>query len=434
MLRKIERSEVALGMFIVQFGGSWFNHPFWRSRFLIESGSDLEKVRRSSVPWVMIDDELGVAMPQPPSASDAGDPEPGQHSRIASSRRRPPVVRSVRHDPAIANRRRATALVSRSKDVMRRVYDDVRMGWSVNRAGVDGVVEEIVHTVGEDAKTLLSVTRLKTKDDYTYLHSVAVCTLMICIARHRGLDEATVRDLGLAGLLHDIGKIGIPDPILNKPDRLTDPEFEIVRNHPEHGFQLLAASPGISPTALDVCRHHHEKIDGTGYPFGLSGDQISLAARMGAVCDVFDALTSQRIYKQAWSAQAALTRMWRWRGHFDREMLADLMLVLHVFAEGLLVKLSDGRLALTLALAQDGIGQSVPLVAFHCGIRNAPITPRRLRIRSGDADLRVTSVEDPSDWGFADWDNIRAQILAGQTPVISQPKQTPLRLVRSGAD
>lgn len=316
---------------------------------------------------------------------------------------------------------------------MRRVYDDVRMGWSVNRAGVDGVVEEIVHTVGEDAKTLLSVTRLKTKDDYTYLHSVAVCTLMICIARHRGFDEATVRDLGLAGLLHDIGKIGIPDPILNKPDRLTDPEFEIVRNHPEHGFQLLATSPGISPTALDVCRHHHEKIDGTGYPFGLSGDQISLAARMGAVCDVFDALTSQRIYKEPWSAQAALTRMWRWRGHFDREMLADLMLVLHVFAEGLLVRLSDGRLALTLALTQDGIGQSVPLLAFHCGTRNAPITPRRLRIRSGDADLRVTSVEEPQNWGFADWDSIRAQLLAGQTPAQPLQKQTPLRVVRSGA-
>lgn len=221
MLRKIERSEVLPGMFIVQFGGSWFNHPFWRSRFLIESDSDLDKVKRSSVPWVMIDDELGVAMPQPPSACDAADPEPGAQSRIASNRRRPPAVRSVRHDPAIARRRQATALVSRSKDAMRRVYDDVRMGWSVNRAGVDGVVEEIVHTVGEDAKTLLSVTRLKTKDDYTYLHSVAVCTLMICIARHRGFDEATVRDLGLAGLLHDIGKIGIPDPILNKPDRLT---------------------------------------------------------------------------------------------------------------------------------------------------------------------------------------------------------------------
>lgn len=428
MLRKIERTEVELGMYIVQFGGSWFNHPFWRGRFLIDCPDDLEKVKRSSVPWVMIDDELGKAPQEEQSVAEDHHREGVSLTRISPNRPRRSARRSSPADPAAASHRRATALVARSKVAMRQLFGDVRMGWSINRASVDGVLDETVQAVGEDAKTLISVTRLKTKDDYTYLHSVAVCTLMICIARHRGLDEAKVRDLGLAGLLHDIGKIGIPDPILNKPDRLTDPEFAIVRDHPENGFRLLAASPGVSETALDVCRHHHEKIDGTGYPFGLSGEQISLAARMGAVCDVFDALTSQRAYKQAWSAQTAITRMWNWDAHFDRQMLIDLMIVLNVFAEGSLVRLSDGRLA--LALAQDG---SAPFIAFHCGTMDTPIPPRRLRIKGNDADLRVTGVEEPADWGFADWDRIGAQLLAAEVPQPPLKTQTPPRMMRSGA-
>src|SRR5690606_14238117 len=141
------------------------------------------------------------------------------------------------------------------------------------------------------------ILRLKNKNEYTYLHSVAVCTLMVNAARYMGKSEAETRDYGMAGLLHDLGKMGIPDAILNKSGRLTDAEFEAVRNHPEHGYQVLRGSPNVPAMALDVCRHHHEKIDGTGYPFGLPADAISLVSRLGAVCDVYDALTSDRVYK-----------------------------------------------------------------------------------------------------------------------------------------
>lgn len=398
MLRKIESREVQLGMYIVGFGGSWFDHPFWRGKFVIDSPEDLAKVTKSKVPYVLIDETRGK--PGPSQKRDHSQPADN------SIRTKQPSAKSVRplyraedaDDPHVASRRKATALVSRSKQVMRRVFDELQQGWAVDAAQVDGVLEDIVEAVDEDAKTLLSVTRLKSKDDYTYLHSVAVCTLMVCVARHRNMSPDEVRDLGLAGLLHDIGKIGIPDPILNKPGGLTDPEFAVVRNHPQHGHQLLSESPGITPTALDVCLHHHEKMDGTGYPFGLSGSQLSFAARLGAVCDVFDALTSQRAYKKPWSPQKALGKMWNWKGHFDRAIMFELMQILHIYPAGLLVRLSNQNLAVTMM--QGDYSQSIPVTEVFSAERNEAVEPNQLRVAKDDPDLRIEGFEEPSRWGL----------------------------------
>ncbi len=410
MLRKVPNHDVELGMFIVGFGGTWFDHPFWCGKFVIESVQDLERVRNSSVPYVVIDEARGLSAttdhaPDQALSWDEAPPKPKRRGR-RRARYRPTNTQ----DPKSVALRNAIALATRSKETMRRVFGDVEQGWAVDRSSVNTVLDDIVASIEEDARTLLSVTRLKTKDDYTYLHSVAVCTLMVCIARRRGMEDDEVRDLGLAGLLHDIGKIGIPDPILKKPEELTEEELVIVRNHPEHGYHLLSQSPGIGESALDVCRHHHEKIDGTGYPFGLAGDEISFAARLGAVCDVFDALTSHRSYKGPWSSQRALTRMWAWEGHFDRSLIEELMKTLHIYADGILVRLSNHRLALTLT--EQAGSEKVRAAEFFCLEQGERIEPRRIAIAEGDPDLQIMSIESPADWGFDDWEDERERIIA----------------------
>lgn len=409
MLIKIPPSEVKLGMFVAGFGGSWFEHPFWRPKFVIETARDLEKVTASSVPYVLIDEALGIAPAPPAEESEADLPDHGEPDlqRKRSARRAKHFTGLMSKD-AIAHRR-ASQLVNRTKHKMRRIFTDLQMGWALERADVDGVLDNIVQAVGEDAHALLNVLRLKTKDDYTFLHSAAVCTLMICVARHRGMSEEDTRDLGLAGLLHDIGKVGIPDEVLNKPARLTDPEYCIVKNHPEHGHKLLASAGDIAATALDVCLHHHEKIDGTGYPHGLVEADISFAARLGAVCDVFDALTSHRAYKDAWSPQQALAKMWSWEGHFDRAVMAELMLALNLYADGLLVRLSNDRLALTLH--NDPPGKTAPVAEFFAISEATMVSPQRTEIATLGDGVRVVSVEDPSDWGFEDWGAVRSEVL-----------------------
>ena len=211
------------------------------------------------------------------------------------------------------------------------------------------LVEQISASLARNGSALLGLARLKTKDEYTYMHSVAVCALMVALARQLGLPR-TVQEAGMAGLLHDIGKMAMPLDVLNKPGKLTEDEYAIMRSHPERGHaMLLAALTSVSDAALDVCLHHHEKVDGTGYPHRLAGERISLLARMGAICDVYDAITSNRPYKAAWTPRS-LARMAQWQGHFDTRLLHAFVRAVGIYPLGSLVRLQSGRLGVVIEI------------------------------------------------------------------------------------
>jgi HD-GYP domain-containing protein (c-di-GMP phosphodiesterase class II) len=337
-------------MFIYGFGGSWFDHPFWRTRFVLASAEDLEKVQASAVPYVIIDEARGRKLEDPPAPASVA-PTPSSSAGAPVRCRRvplPPPDRSQTLMQTITRQRRRQVqrMVGEARQTMRGLFDDARMGRAVRVADTHKLVEDIADAVANSPRTVIDVVRLKSKDEYTFAHSVAVCTLMINVATFLGLDPQETRDYGQAGLLHDLGKVGIPQEVLNKPAALTQEEFACVRDHPEHGYRLLEASGDVCATALDVCRHHHERQDGRGYPQGLAASQISRAAAFGAICDCYDALTSDRIYKQAWSPPEALAAMWSWEGHFDRDLLFIFMQSIGVFPPGMVVRLRSNRLAL----------------------------------------------------------------------------------------
>lgn len=424
MLQKIAPYSVQRGMFIVGFGGGWFDHPFWRKRFRVESAADLARIRACKVPYVLIDPARGIAAQSDPAQSDPAQPNqahpdpagptpsvsPGNLQQRARPRR--PGRGQGLGKPALATpgHRRARAMVSRAGERIRSVFDQLDLGWRIDHRVIDAVFEDIEREVVENTDALLAVIGLKTKDDYTYLHSVAVCALMVCLARERGLPAQEVRDLGKAGLLHDIGKIRVADEILKKSGRLTDDEYRVAQGHARDGFEILGDVPDIPPSALDVCLHHHEKMDGTGYPDGLAGEEISHAARLAAVCDVFDALTSTRPYKQRWSRDQAIAAMWSWTGHFDPAVLADLMRVTRIYPPGLLVRLANGHLALTLN-PEPGEG-GLCVAEFFLPRRMEWAGPSRRVIARGDLADAIVGLERPDEWGFEDWQTVRAQIEA----------------------
>lgn len=402
MLRRIPPGQVRLGMYVHGVGGSWFDHPFWRRRFVLQTADDLARLKGAAVPYVIIDDELGTA------------PDP---SHVASSLPSAVAPRPVDLATAAKDRERALQLMAGAKQVMREVFDSARLGKAVQSADVMPLVDQISQSVAINPQALLGVTRMKSKDEYTYLHSVAVCVLMVNFARTLGLDEATVRELGVGGLLHDIGKMVVPQGILQKPDVLTAEEFRVMKSHPEHGYGILTKSEGVPETALDICRHHHEKIDGTGYPFGLSGQEISLAARMGAICDVYDALTSHRPYKAAWTPVGAVTAMRSWKGQFDPDLLFTFLQSISIFPPGMLVGLASDRLGIVLDNAR---AANPRVLAFYSTRDRGFVDPETVTITDHGEGDQIVSEQQPENWGFSDWPQLRQKLIHA-TPCTTQP-------------
>ena len=409
---KIPSDQVRIGMYVCGFGGSWFDHPFWRAKFVLQSEADLDRIRASRVRHVLIDDELGVGLePSPPEG--AADRRPVPAPPRPSS---PAPVRRPRASPSApksqSDREKARAVFSQSGKIMRYVFEGARLGRAVRVADVAAIVDDVSETVKRQPRTMLDVVRLKKKDEYTYLHSVAVCTLMLHIARQLGKSEEEIREYGLAGLLHDLGKMGVSDAILNKPGKLTDAEFDIMRGHPDYGYNLLADAAGVSATVLDVCRLHHEKFDGTGYPLRLRGTDIPLAARLGAICDVYDALTSHRAYKRAYSPMEAVAAMWSWEGHFDRDLLFQFMQGVSVFPADMLVQLRSNRLGIVLEPGR-GKGQ-LQVLAFYSTRERSFIAREVVKLSGSLAKDGILSPADPESWDLSNWDRMRAALLAGE--------------------
>ena len=364
-------------MYVRGFGGSWFDHPFWRTKFIVESEEDAAKIRQAAIPYVEIDETRGLSPDAEGGQTGEAEPSGVQNPQLPqrpAPRQERPVVRMARPMPAAITATTPAALEERHKEqiarlvdgaktTMRGLFDDARMGRAIRTQDTVKLIDDIAVAVSRSPRTILDIVRLKKKDEYTFMHSVAVCALMINVAQFLGKSTREIRDYGQAGLLHDVGKMGIPEHILNKPGALTDEEFTTVRNHPEHGYQLLLESGEVSEIALDVCRHHHEKQDGTGYPFGYGPERISEVAALGAICDVYDAMTSNRVYKKAWSPSEAVGAMWAWEGHFDQRLLFAFMQSIAIFPEGMLVRLRSNRLGLIMPARRRDTGPRV--VAFY---------------------------------------------------------------------
>ena len=392
MLKKIAASELRLGMHLHSFDAAWIDHPFWRTRFTLSDTADLAAIASSCVRECWIDASLGADVAA--SAGPAVAPQRG-----SALPRMKPAARGVALEATDLGNEldRAAVLCRRSKDAVTSMFNEARLGKAIDSEHCRPLVNDIAESVYRNPGALVSLARLKTADDYSYMHSVAVCALMVSLGRTLRLSDAQCKEAGLAGLLHDMGKALMPAEILNKPGKLSDEEFAVMRSHPERGHALLAEGGGASDAVLDVCLHHHEKFDGSGYPHQLAGDAISLFARMGAVCDVYDAITSDRPYKAGWDPAESIARMASWQGHFDADVFSALVKSLGIYPTGSLVRLASGRLAVVLEQNAQALTTPVVTVVFSTQT-NLPIEARRLDLaKSND---RISGRESRTDWNF----------------------------------
>ena len=402
MLVRIRVKQLRLGMHVHELCGSWMDHPFWRGAFQLDDPKDLHTLLSTGIKEVWIDTDKGLGIPAEADGSEGESEEvvaAEVETTLAQADNGSRMAERVNITQEAA---RAVKICAKSKQAVSTMFHEARMGKALDAEDALPIVEEISTSVMRNPGALISLARLKNKDDYTYMHSVAVCALMVSLSRQLGLDEAQIRQAGLAGLLHDVGKMMIPVEILNKPGKLTDPEFQTIKSHPGQGHKMLLEGKGISEVALDVCLHHHEKVDGSGYPEKLSAEQISLYAKMGAVCDVYDAITSNRPYKNGWEPTESLRKMAEWsHGHFDQRIFEAFVRSIGIYPIGSLVKLESNRLGVTIEQTEKSLLTPVVKVFFSIN-SNARIPPEILDLSKPGCKDKIVSHEDPATWDIRD--------------------------------
>jgi putative nucleotidyltransferase with HDIG domain len=399
MLKKISVDQLTVGMHLKEFCGSWMEHPFWRTGFVISDPKDIKTILASSIKEVWIDSSKGLDVP----AGSVVVTEVESEAQVEAEMQEVAAAQRVITPVSIAaEMEKAAKICAQSKRAVMSMFQEARMGNAVDTGGARQMVEEISDSVSRNPGALISLARLKTADDYTYMHSVAVCAMMVALARQLGLDEEQTRLAGLAGLMHDLGKAAMPMDVLNKPGKLTDVEFSVIKTHPVEGYRLLQAGKDVDPIVLDVCLHHHEKTDGSGYPKGLKADEISLFAKMGAVCDVYDAITSNRPYKLGWDPAESLRKMAEWaNGHFDGKVFQAFVKSLGIYPIGSLVKLSSGRLG--VVVDQTSKSLTTPCVkVFFSTKSNMRIVPEVIDLSKQVGAEKIVGREDPAKWKFSD--------------------------------
>lgn len=402
MLKRIRVEDVRLGMYIQGFTGAWLDPPFWRTKFMLEDPHDLDRIHASAVRELWID----VSKGQDVEATAVVEAEVVSEAHVEALN---VLDLAVQRDTAPvsqqAEMRRAAALIRNARGAMVGMFNEVRMGKAIDQAVARAVAEEISDSVFRHGGALISLARIKSADDYTYMHSVAVCALMVALAKQLGMSEEDSRAAGFAGLLHDIGKIDIPPEILNKPGRLSEAEYAVVRQHPRHGWERLKKAGIDHEAALDVCLHHHERYVGKGYPDGLEGEGISIMARMGAICDVYDAITSNRPYKDGWDPAASLKQMASWQGDFDPRVFQAFVRSLGIYPVGSLLQLSNGRLAV---VAEQSSGSLLlPIVKTVYSIRQgARVEPEQLDLSAPGCAVKIVQREDPAQWKIPGLDEV----------------------------
>ncbi|HET8849469.1 MAG TPA: HD-GYP domain-containing protein [Marinobacter sp.] len=392
--------ELEIGMRVVALDRPWEETTFLLQGFVIASREEIRELQRQcqNVTVQVRIESVPAATPRsagtPTSRERASRPESEGVQQGPASTRRVNYLNQVGFAQAVEASR---LTFDSARSIATSIMDGLRVGRSLNVTECRDLVEEVVDSILANKDALRFLSMIKHKDSYTAEHSMNVCILSATFARHLGLMEHEIREIGLCGLLHDVGKSRIPLDILNKPGRFTREEAYLMAEHPTHGRNILMSASAEFKHAIDVAHSHHERMDGKGYPRGLRQEQISFYTKIVALADAYDAMTSERCYGSAKTSEQALKNLLRDRGaHFDSQLTKAFVTCIGFYPSGSLVELAGGQLAIVLETNTHDFAR--PRIRVLTDTRQKPL-----------AQPVVLDLDDPTNQTVA----IRAEVPSG---------------------
>lgn len=393
MIKRVPVSALRVGMYITDLNNDWIPHNSQRKRGVIKKEETIEKIRRMGVQFVYIDASRGLDTQDSETAAEvdrrnesalqrAGEQSPGLRAQV-------PLEEEI----VIAQR-----IHSQAQGLVGDFMNNVKLGGAIDIAPIHKLADELRHSVFRNANALSCLGRIREKDNYLLEHSVNLSVLMSLFGNYRGLSADVLHQTIVGALLHDLGKILTPDDILHKPGRLTPEEFEVMKLHARHSRDILAATEGIGELTVITAAQHHERLDGSGYPEGLKGNEISEYGRMVAITDVYDAITADRVYHKGLTPTQGLKKLLEWSGdHLDPVLVKEFIRCIGLYPVGSLVLLESGRLGVVVEANDSDQRLPTVKVIYHTRFRMA-IPVETLDLARPAAHDRIVRAVDPDEY------------------------------------
>jgi len=397
MIRKVKVDQLRPGAYVADFNCSWLAHPFLTSRKRIKSYNDIEKIKRSGITEVYIDTTKGIDIRETLTREEfLREFESRLDGFVPGKELDLQAQVSLQQEL-----KRAREIQTNAHSILKKAYNDIRYGEKIKLEEFSTLVENVIDSVTRNRDALLLLSSIKEKDAYTYEHSFNVGIMTAGLTKTLMMDKDEIFELTLGAMLHDIGKSKIPEEILKKEGGLSPSEYKALQKHVQYGIELLSGMNDVSAKTLAVVAEHHERINGTGYPNHLKGSEISLGGKLGAIVDVYDALSSDRIYHTALNPVQALKEIYTQRQIlFDEDLLEQFIKFLGIYPPGALVKLESGFLAIVIESGRENILQPVVRLVYDLN-KSMPIVPRNLDLSKGVGELhRIIETVNPATYNI----------------------------------
>lgn len=362
----------------------------------ISDEDTIAKILSCGIRELYIDTGKGLDMPDAPTQEELNAELHGQITSVVENYTKKSInTVSLIDEIVIAKRLRSEA-----SQIVHNFMSETRMGNPICAEDATPVVELVFDSIMRNQNAFISLSRIKNIDEYTYHHSLSVCALLIAFSLEIEYEKEVVLEAGLGGLLHDVCKMKVPDKILNKPGSLTESEFVAVKSHSTLGRELLMQISGIPDTAIIITDQHHERYDGSGYPNRIKQDEISQLGQMASIVDVYDALTSDRVYHKGMEPTAALGKLLEWsKFNFNPHLVETFICMIGIYPVGTLVRLESGMLGVVVDPGRENLLRPTVRAVFDT-IRDFAVSPRDIDL-SLQLEECIVGYESPQKWGIS---------------------------------